>query len=342
VGAGDDGAALSPEIAEIRRARLRFLGLVAIAATLVTATVFVSPRLGARFYLHSAALVLAAFVGVLDSMARSARRLVPFAVLAVCASGYAAVRTVPLFLRLDDQSADRLALLAAAPRGAMVTVESLDQVDDSWWFVGDDLRTPDQRAMIAGYLGLGGLVYRAVDLDAPLGVSDVRLVPRASATPASCLDDHGGFEITGFRGLDVDSIQRAMLDGIARTRARLGAAARLDRLELAVELVGAAPALPRKTLLIGRWRPERFEAWAATIERRGVGRTRSVLLPPALRGTDLEIFIYHLGGPSGGVARRLGTARDAALHYVPWARGGYWALACNADECFVIAATRVL
>lgn len=344
LGAGD--AELDADAAAARRAGLRFLGLVAIAGTLVTMTVFVSPKLGPRFYLHSCALMLAAFVGILDSVAPSVtgsgRRLVPFAVLAGFASGYAAVRTVPLFLRLDEQSAERLALLTAAPRGAMVTVESFDQVDDSWWFLGDDLRKPNQREMIAGYFGLGGVVFRAVDLDAPLGVSDVRLVPHATVLPASCLDEHGGFEITGFRGLDVASIQRAMLDGVARTRARLGAAGRLERLELAVELIGAPPALPRKTLLIGRWRPDRVEAWAGAIERRGVSRTRSVVLPPALRGTDHEIFVYHLGGPSGGVARRLGTARDAALEYQPWARGGYWALACNADECFVIAAARVL
>ncbi|HEX3480559.1 MAG TPA: DUF6056 family protein [Kofleriaceae bacterium] len=333
-----DGAALAR-----RRAALRFLGVVAIAGSLVTATVFVSPKLGPRFYLHSCALLLAALIGLLDATSgRSSRRLVPFAVLAVLASGYAAVRTVPLFLRLAEQSAERIALLTGAPAGAMVTVESFDQVDDSWWFLGDDLRRPDQRKKVAEYLGLGGLVFRAVDLDAPLGVTDVRLVAHATVTPASCLDEHGGFEITGFRGLDVASIQHAMLDGIARTRARLGAAGRLDRLDLTVELVGAPPALPRKTLLIGRWRPDRFDAWAGEIARRGVTRTRSIVLPAALRGTDLDIYVYHLGGPAGGVARRLGTARDSSLEFLPWSRGGYWALACNPDECFVIAATRVL
>ncbi len=342
-GRGDGPGDASPAAALARRrAALRFLGIVAIAGSLVTATLFVSPKLGPRFYLHACALLLAALVGLLDATARSSRRLVPFAVLAVFASGYAVARTVPLFLRLAEQGAERIALLTGAPSGAMVTVESFDQVDDSWWFLGDDLRRPDQRKKVAEYLGLGGLVFRAVDLDAPLGVTDVRLVAHATVTPASCLDERGGFEITGFRGLDVASIQRAMLDGVARTRARLGAAGRLDRLDLAVELVGAPPALPRKTLLIGRWRPDHFDAWAGEIARRGVTRTRSVVLPAALRGADLDIYVYHLGGPAGGVARRLGTARDTTLEFLPWSRGGYWALACNPDECFVIAATRVL
>jgi hypothetical protein len=104
----------------------------------------------------------------------------------------------------------------------------------------------------------------------------------------------------------------------------------------------APPALPRKTLLIGRWRPDRFDAWAGEIARRGVTRTRSIVLPAALRGTDLEIYVYHLGGPAGGVARRLRTARDATWSTCHGRGGGYWALACNPDECFVIAATRVL
>ena len=338
-GAGDAGGAgtTSPR----GRAQLRFLALVLIAGSLVTATVFVSPKLGPRFYLHSCALVLAGFVGVLDAIAVAPRRLAPFVVLSVAASVYAGVRTVPLFLRVGDQSDERLAMLQSAPRGSVVTAESFDQVDDSWWFLGDDMRRPDERETATAYFGLGGVVFRAVDLDAPLGVSDVRLVPRYEVTPASCLDEHGGFELTGFRGLDVASIQRAMLAGVARARARLGTAGRLDRLDLAVELVGAPPALPRKTLLIGRWRPDRFEAWAGTIDRRGIGRARRVTLPAALRATDLQIYVFHLGGPAGGDARLIGTARDPVLEYVPWARGGYWALACNADECFVIAAARL-
>jgi hypothetical protein len=69
-----------------------------------------------------------------------------------------------------------------------------------------------------------------------------------------------------------------------------------------------------------------------------MSRTRSVVLPPALRGTDVEVYAYNVDGE----ARRLGTGRDAALDYVPWKRGAYWALACRPTECFVIAAARVL
>jgi hypothetical protein len=62
------------------------------------------------------------------------------------------------------------------------------------------------------------------------------------------------------------------------------------------------------------------------------------VLPKELVGTDYEIYAYQVSGE----ARRLGTARDASLGYVPWKRGAYWALACHPTECFVFAAARVL
>src|SRR6185503_16923312 len=55
---------------DVDRARLRraaaVLGLAAAAATLIAITIFVSPKLGPRFYLFSIALVLAGFIGLAD------------------------------------------------------------------------------------------------------------------------------------------------------------------------------------------------------------------------------------------------------------------------------------
>lgn len=317
---------------------LRLVGLALAAGTLITATVFVSPKLGPRFYLHGAALVLAGFLAVADQALATARRLAPFVVLAVAASVYAGVKSLPLYYRLSEQSADRLAALAAAPRGSVFTAESFEQVDDSWWFLGDDFRDVKKRELVATYFDLRGVIFRAVDIEAPLGVSDVRLVPRYQVTPASCLDEHGGLELGSYRGIDIGSVQKAALAAIERLRERIAPAGRLDRLDLVVEFTGATPKLPRPTLVVARWLPTGFEAHAGAIERRGSSTTRAVVLPPALRGTDLEVFAYQVNGE----ARRLGTARDAALEYVPWKRGAYWALACRPSECFVIAAARLL
>jgi len=317
---------------------LHLVGTALIAGTLITATVFVSPKLGPRFYLHGAALVLAGFLAIADQALSSTRRLAPFVGLALCASVYAGVRSLPLYYRLGDASAERLAALAATPRGGVFTAASFEQVDDSWWFLGDDFRDVKKRDLVAAYFGLRGVIFRAVDIEAPLGVSDVRLVPRYQVTPTSCLDEHGGLDLGTYRGIDIGAVHQAMQAAIERLRERLAPAGRLDRLDLVVDFAGAAPPLPRPTLLVGRWLPAGFVGYAGAIERKGTSKTRAIKLPRALSGTDFEIYAYQVDGE----ARRLGTARDAALEYVPWKRGAYWALACHPAECFVIAAARVL
>lgn len=317
---------------------LRLVGATLLAGTLVTMTVFVSPKLGARFYLHGCALVLAGFLAVADHALSTTRRLAPFVVLAVAASVYAGVRSLPLYYRLSDASAERLAALAATPQGGVFTAESFEQVDDSWWFLGDDFRDVKKRDLVATYFGLHGVIFRAVDIDAPLGVSDVTLVPRYQVTPASCLDEHGGLDLGTYRGIDIGSVHKAMQAAIERLRERLAPTGRLDRLDLVVGFVGAAPPLPRPTLLVGRWLPTGFEGHVGLIERKGTSKTRAIKLPKELIGTDFEIYAYQVSGE----ARRLGIARDAPLEYIPWKRGAYWALACHPTECFVIAATRVL
>jgi hypothetical protein len=319
-------------------APLQLVGTALVAGTLITATVFVSPKLGPRFYLHGSALVLAGFLAVADQALSTTRRLAPFVVLAIAASVYAGVRSLPLYFRLHDASVARLAALEATPRGGVFTAESFEQIDDSWWFLGDDFRDVRKRDLVAAYFDLRGVIFRAVDIDAPLGVSDVRLIPRYQVTPASCLDEQGGLDLGTYRGIDIDAVHRAAEAAIERLRERIAPTGRLDRLDLVVGFIGATPPLPRPTLLVGRWLPAGFERHAGAIERKGTSKTRAIKLPTELVGTDYEIYAYQVSGE----ARRLGTARDPALEYVPWKRGAYWALACHPTECFVIAAARVL
>ncbi len=324
-------------IARKREARFTFVALALLAGLLCAMTLFVSPKLGPRFYLTPCAVLLAAFLGLADELLDSPRRLAPFVVCALAASAFAAAHTIPLYARLAEASDDRLAALAAAPRGTLFTADSFDQVEPSWWFLGDDFRDGKKRDLVAEYIGLRGVIFRAVDVDAPLGVTDVRLAPRYQLTPPSCLADHGGFELPAFRGLDVASIHEAMRAGIDALLGRLDGG-HLDWLDLEVEFLGHQPPLPRKKLLVGRWRPSGYEGYVATVKREGHGTTRDVLLPASLRGQDAEIILYQVGGE----ARHVGNARDAELHYTPWKRGGYWLLACRPDECFVIGASRQL
>jgi len=315
---------------ERRRKALEFVGLALAAGVVITITVFVSPKLGPRFYLASMILLLAGYIGVIDACV-SSKRMIPFVVLAVLASGYAAFRTIPLYDKVSEQSDERLAALDATPPGSVFTADSFTQVDASWWFLGDDFRDVRKREMVASYFDLDGVIFRAVDLDAPLGVTDVRLVPRYDLDPPSCLDEHGGLELGTFKGVDVGSILKAERAAIDELRTRLPAGATLKRLDLTVGFVGKPPALPAKTLLVGRWRPDGFDGWAGQIVRKTAARTRTVVLPKDLPA-GFELWVYQVGGE----AQRL----PPDLTYTPWRPGAYWVLACKGDECFVIVATR--
>ena len=300
---------------ERRRQALRLIVLAIFAGSLITATLFVSPKLGPRFYLVSMMLLLVGFIALVDVVLTEAGEIAPFAILAVVASIYAAVHTVPLYGRLARESAARLAVLEHAQRGDVVTLEAFDQLEDDWWFLGDDARAPNKRELIKTYFALGAVLLRADDPAAPLGVSDVRLVP-----------SERGLELDTYRGLDLASIHAAFQQAIS-----IHHPDRLDHpVELAVEFVGARPALPRPALLVARSTPQGFEGWTAKLERKGRATTRTVT--PVGLPADLELWIYLVGGE----ARPLGKQ----LTYTPWHTGTYWVLACRPTECFVIAAAK--
>ena len=304
--------------ADIRpRRAMTLIGGALLVAVAVTATIFVSPKLGSRFFIAPMALLLAGFIALADEVLTTPRRLAPFVVLAVAASIYAGVRTVPLYGRLAQQSSARLAMLEASKPGSVVTAEAFEQVDDSWWFLGDDFRDIKKRRMIVDYFALKGLVFRAYDATSPLGVSDVRLVPDAGQ---GCLDR---FELDGYRPLDLATIHRATLDAIAKLDEPVA------QLTLAVQFAGERPALPRPRLLVSRWTPEHFEHYAGAI-RRESRTSRVVEVPREL--ADAELYVFHIAGKL--------VKLDASHRFAPWGNGIYWALACR-EDCFVFAATRI-
>jgi hypothetical protein len=320
---------------ELLRPRLRLLGLALGASLLIALTIFVSPKLGPRFYYVSMALVLAGFVGIADALL-SPRQLALLAAVAILASGYAAYRTVPLYQKLAVQGEARIAALEASPRGKVFIADAFSQIDENWWSLGDDFRDAKKRELVAKYFDLQGVVFRAYNPNVPLGVMSARLVPRYDVTPAGCLDEHGGFALGSFKGFDLAGLQREMKISIALLRERLGSAAQLRKLELEVQLDDPGAKLPRPRILVGRWLPDRFEGPIGRITRKTRGRTRDIELPKELARKDVEVFVYNVGGE----ARRIGTGGGEPLQYVPWTSGVYWMLACPADECWVIAATR--
>ncbi|HSD87387.1 MAG TPA: DUF6056 family protein, partial [Kofleriaceae bacterium] len=87
-----------------QRTSLRLFVLCLVAASLITITIWASPKLGPRFYLHAMFLLLAAGLGVVVAFLRKPRALAPFVAVAVLSSGVAALRTIPMFARLDKAS----------------------------------------------------------------------------------------------------------------------------------------------------------------------------------------------------------------------------------------------
>jgi hypothetical protein len=321
----DDG---TERRAAVRRA-LHFVALVIVAALSIAVTTFVSPKLGPRFFYVSMSLLLAAFIGIADAVL-TRRVLAPLVVVAIAASAYAAWRTIPFYKRVAVAGNQRMAALRSATPGTFFTADAFEQVEDTWWFLGDDFRDPKKREMVASYYGLAGVSLRAYDPKAPLGISTVELVPRAQFDPPLCLTQ--GLSLGAFRGFDMESMHREVKLAIENVRRRY-APAQLRALDVEVRL--PYEQLPRPNVLIARWTPERFEAYAGGIKREGRSRTRTIALPRELRDRSWEVIAYQVGGKS----LSLGTG-DGALQYVPWKSGVYWILACRSDACFVIAASR--
>lgn len=338
---GDDGAAALERRAQL--SAIRTFGLTIAFGLAVTFTIFVSPKLGPRFYLHSCVGLLAGFLALADAFLAGAwgkRLLGAFVVIALVASGYAAYQTVPLYGNLARESAERLERLQAAPRRAVVTVDSFSQVPMSWWFLGDDFRDRKKRDLVAQYFDLGRVILRGSDGDATLGVTDARLRFRAVTDPARCLDDLDGVELPALGGRDVAAMQHAFGDVVTRMRAALAARSdggTLRRLDLAVQFDGARPATPEPELYVASWRDGETLAFAATVLRVGASRERQVTLPPAMRKADWDIYAFAVGHG----AQKLGTARqEAPLRYTPERFKQYWILACRPGECFVLSARR--
>jgi Family of unknown function (DUF6056) len=321
-----------------RRAALRVFAIAVAAGVAITVTLFVSPKLGPRFYLHACVALLAALVGVVDAFLEGAwgrRVLAGLVTLAVIASGYAAYSTLPLFDQLQRESRARLAQLQAQPRGAVVTVESFSQVPMSWWFLGDDFRDRKKRDLVATYFDLGRVILRGSDGEATLGVTDVQVRFRAQLEPELCLDQLDGLELPALSGRDVAAMQHAFSDVVTRLRAR--PAARLRRLDLEVVFSGERPAGLPPHVYVASWRDGELLAFAATVLRVGASRAREVTLPAELRRADWDIEAYAVGVQ----AQRLGGSRDGtALRYTPGRFRQYWILACRAQECFVLSARR--
>jgi hypothetical protein len=320
------GKPLSDERQQGRAAAMRMIAIALAFGTVIAVTLFVSPKLGARFHFVSMSLLLAGFLALVDASIERTRNFAPLILLAVAASIYAGAKTITLFARVHAQSEARMAELAKATPGSVYVADAWQQVGETWWFIGDDFRDLRKREMVAKYFGLARVYFRGYEKTAPLGSSGIRVVPRYFVEGSDMPAEDFGFEFGITRGFDLAGMHAGTLSSVALLQRRI-APAQLSRLDVAVEFVADPPPLPHP-LLVARWTGGTLEGWIATIERKGT--TRRLKLPPDLGTKDLYML---------RVGNELRTL-DASASYTPWGKGVYWAIACDDRACWVIAATR--
>jgi hypothetical protein len=319
-----------------RRSALRWIAIAIAFGSIVAMTMFVSPKLGARFHFVGLALLLGGFLGLVDAVVVRTRWIAVLLALGLISSAYAAAKTIPLYSRVAQQGAERMAELEATPVGGIYVADAWAQIDESWWFIGDDFRDYRKRELVAKYFGLSRVFFRGYHPRAPLGLTGIRIVPRYWTEGASCASDYEEFEFGVAKGFDLAALHSGTRESIDILQRHL-APQQLTRFELPIVFAGERPALPRKELILSRWQGGAFEGYIAQLKRRGKSRTRRVVLPPELSGKPLDVFVMLVGGEF----KPIGSAAARELTFEPWAKGVYWVLACDAATCWVVAASRM-
>jgi len=319
------------EAREHQRRALSYVGLMLVAGMLITITVFASPKLGPRFYIHSMLLLLSGVMAVSQAFLSRPRSFAPFVALALVASIYAAGRTIPMYSRLARDSAERLEQLQTTPPNGDVTLQAWEQIPEEWWFLGDDLRDQKKQEMVATYFGLHRVLFRGNDQWSTLGVTDVKLTMYYTFAKPDCLDELPQIEVKPYIGRDVGAIHHAFLDQIAEIKR--SAPSQLDAIDLVVTFLGTPPPMPRAKVYAARWNHGVFEGYVAGMKRLGRTHDRQLMMPKELATSDWDIYVQRVGDPP----KLLGKSTNAdSLRYVPSKSGPYWVTACKADYCFVI------
>jgi hypothetical protein len=321
----------NPEARERQRRAVGVLIVSLVAASLITITVFASPKLGPRFYFHSMFLVLGAVLGVTSAFLQRAKHYLPFIIVAVISSGYAAARTIPMYSRLSAASDERLAALAATPPGGDYTAEAWEQVGENWWTLGDDMRDQKKQELVARYFGLHRAPFRGGNAWKFLGVTDVKATMHYEFEDPKCMDELDQLNIKEWVGRDIKALHHAFLDAIVEIQ-RFG---KLKWIDLTVSFLGADPPLPSNKLYIAKWNAGKLEGYTAKLKRVGRNREREIVLDPNLRKEPWNIYLARVGDKP----RLLGSSTETKrLSYVPSRSGQYWFFACKPDYCFIVLA----
>jgi hypothetical protein len=239
-------------------------------------------------------LLLGGVLGVARTYLERPRHYAPFVVIAVAISIYAGARTVPMFTRLDRDSDQRLAELEALAPGKTYTANGWEQVNEGWFFLGDDFRDQKKRELVARYFALRRVLFRGGELWGTLGVSDAKLVMRYELEPAVCIDQLETIDVKQYLGRDVATLHRTFLEQVDEIR--FATPARIKFIDVLVGFSGERPPLPRQTVYLARWRDGVLEGYTASMHRRGRSTTRVLTLSDQLLGeVHLRRALLHVG-----------------------------------------------
>jgi hypothetical protein len=300
---------------------------IALGAGLVIAvTLFVSPKLGHRFFFLPLAMLLAALVQLIASARPGPRARVAMFAAGIAVSAYVAFATITLYQRLHASSERRLAELAAAAPGAEVVVSPWEIVDLHWFFWGDDFKDPRKRRLVQDHLGTGPILWSGPDRRAPLGLLGAGFV--VELEPPGL--DQADVQPTAWE-VNLPLLAR-QLDAVVReARPR---AAGLTAATLRVRLPAPPAGLPALPLAVARWTPDGTVTYPAAVAYDGAtGRARRAPVPAGLEAA--RWYLWPIGLPATALPVEGGVVR---LTLAPGRT--HWLIACLPERCFVTAVVR--
>jgi hypothetical protein len=305
----------------------RGIGLALGAGLVIAGTLFVSPKLGHRFFFLPLALLLAAVVQLVVAIEPGRRARLAMTAAGAAIAAYVAFATIPLYQRLHGSSERRLAELAAATPGAPVVVSPWEIVDLHWFFWGDDFKDPRKRRLVQDHLGTGPIVWSGPDRRAPLGLLGAGFV--VELEPPGL--DQADLQPTAWE-VDLPLLAR-QLDAVVR-QARVRAAG-LTAATLRVRLPAPPAGLPGLPIAVARWTPGTGTLTfpTAAIFAGATGDRRTAAIPAGLE--PARWYLWPIGLPVDALATSAGVVH---MQLAPGRT--HWLLACLPARCFVTAVVR--
>lgn len=284
--------------------------LLAGAASTIVVTLFMSPTTTDRVFFASGVLLVTAFAVCAEHLFAEpgVRRFTVAACVVVF--GYHVVRFVETGVTMKLESDERIALLAAAPKGSVAVVPTYSYARHSRWLPGDDfIYFPWLRDYVGGEL----FDLATIDLDRFDGFPKARALATWSSGVRRAAPTYRELQ----RWPDHTAL--ALRAGPERA--------------FAITMTGLFADPPRRPLLMLAWTPdgERFvDGRPADVEAGHFIRVRAATLPDSLSDS------YVVGC---GVAERVQPRFADAAAWLPvderWCRGPFTAIVCERARCWI-------